>query len=313
MVRGNLSSQNDIAAHSYRLILFPTYFTPGMIFQYDSTQEISTIQSVPYLTIANSTQGNLYAYSPSNRGDRFDFTDVVSRLFSGPRTILTLLISATASLGQILPIAPLYNHSTTTVGFYGPAVKCFEPDMLVKSEMDKLLAQKMNTTTGTLKEFKSAYFGFVPTIDSNGTIGALTDVRYQTQTNDALNEVWQVFQRYNYLSGNQCDHYTQYQVCRLWNASYDLTLSWNHGIQNISGSREYLHEVAFPEDKPGDVSNMAQHAASAFLWALGEQIVGSFGWFNDTRNGSEVGFGVIGSPIQHNVLLGSSDLGMWVR
>src|SRR5947207_14118777 len=34
----------------------------------------------------------------------------------------------------------------------------------------------------------------------------------------------------------------------------------------------------------------------------------SFVWYNDARNESAVGFSMIDSPIQHNVLLGTSDL-----
>ncbi len=56
---------------------------------------------------------------------------------------------------------------------------------------------------------------------------------------------------------------------------------------------------------------MAQHAYSAFMWVLGDQVVGSFGWFEatDPNNSSNTKqFAMINSPIQHNVLLGSSDL-----
>jgi hypothetical protein len=293
-----------------RALILPPFFTPGTLFVYDSTQQHIDTKSIQYLTIANSTQGNLYSYSPSVMGDRYNLKDEVTKIFSGPRTILTLLTSAAASFGQILPIEPPEKHMTTTVGFYGPAVRCSEPDQSVKSQISGLLTQKMNNMIGSFKEVKSAYYGFVPAFDSNGSIIALTDVRYQAQIN-ATNEIWQVFERYNYSSGDQCDHYTQYQVCKLWNATYDLTMSWENGVQNISGSREYMYEVEYPHDKPGDVSNMAQHAYSALMWALSDQVVGSFAWYIDINNESAVGFGMIDSPIQHNVFLGTSDLNVF--
>ena len=50
------------------------------------------------------------------------------------------------------------------------------------------------------------------------------------------------------------------------------------------------------------------------MWVLGDQVVGSFGWFErtDPNNSSNTQkFGMINSPIQHNVLLGSSDLNVF--
>lgn len=94
------------------------------------------------------------------------------------------------------------------------------------------------------------------------------------------------------------------------NATFDIHLSWDNGFQMVTGSPTLMHPVAYPDDGPNDVSNMAQHAYSAFMWVLSDQVVGSIGWFNDTaaRNGSGEEFGVITSPIEHNSLLGTSDL-----
>ena|SRR5947209_851355 len=41
---------------------------------------------------------------------------------------------------------------------------------------------------------------------------------------------------------------------------------------------------------------------------LADQLVGSFGWFNDTSTPNNKTFGMINSPIQHTSLLGTSDL-----
>src|SRR5579862_5791316 len=104
----------------WRCLILPPFFTPATLFIYPSTNMTKDEQSVPYLAIADSSLGQSFAYSPpySNK------TDDSSRVFTGPRTILTLLSTATASLGQILPINAPYNHSTYSIQFYGPIVKC---------------------------------------------------------------------------------------------------------------------------------------------------------------------------------------------
>jgi hypothetical protein len=291
-----------------RTLILPPFFTPGTLFVYDSTNEVVDEQLVPFLTIANSTAGHNYSYSPSDKGDSFKLKEEVTRIFTGPRTILTLLSTATA-VGQILPIKAPYNHSSYTINFFGPAVQCLEASPAVKSKISTLLEVKMNKTIENAREIQNAYYGFVPAFDSQGGITALADVRYQAPLN-ASNQIWMVFERYNSSTG-ACKHGKYYQVCNLWNATYDLNLSWGIGLQSINGSRRLLHTVEYPRDKAGDISNMAQHAYSAYMWVLGDQAVGSFGWFEATdpnNSSSTQQFGMINSPIQHNVLLGSSDL-----
>src|SRR2546423_2296525 len=295
---------------SSRTLILPAFFTPGTLFVYDSTNEAVVEQKVPYLTIGNSTEGYLYSYSPSDKGDRFNLKNEATRIFMGPRTILPLLSTATASEGTILPIKAPYNHSSYTLNFFGPAVQCSEADPTVKSKISDLLKLKMEKQVGTAKEVQNAYYAFVPAFDSQGGVTALSDVRYQTQVN-ASNQLWMAFERYLNPTDEACDHEKYYQVCKLWNATYDLNFSWENGFQNITGSCHLLHEVEYPNDKPGDISNMAQHAYSAFMWALGDQVLGSFGWFQDTaanKASQTEYFGMTNSPIQHNSLLGTSDL-----
>lgn len=291
----------------FRGLILPPFFTPGTLFVYPSTNELVTEQAVPYLTIANSTEGQYYSYSPSVNGDSYNLKNVTSRAFAGPRTILTLLSTATASRGEILSIKAPYNHSSYSVSFIGPAVQCSKADPSVESKIDELLTQKMDTPIGTVKELTNALYSFVPSFH-NGEVTALPDVRYQEFVN-ASNEVWMVFMRYVESSNGQpCEYKPYHQVCKLWNATYDLDLSWENGLQTITGSRSLLQEVPYPNDQAGEISNMAQHAHSAFMWVLADQVVGSFGWYNDTSVPNNKTFGMIDSPIQHNSLLGTSDL-----
>lgn len=212
---------------------------------------------------------------------------------------------------MILPLKSPFNHSSYSVSFFGPAVQCRPADSVAESKIDDLLKLRMDKPVGTARAVKNAYYAFVPAFDAQGNVTALSDVRYQVPVN-ASNEVWMVFQRYSNLTDSACDYKPYHQVCKLWNATYDLDLSWENGFQNITGSRNLSHEVAYPNDKPHEISNMAQHAYSAFFWASTDQIVGSFGWFYDTANTtSNNTFGMINCPIQHNSLLGTSDLDVY--
>ncbi|KAK3689119.1 hypothetical protein B0T22DRAFT_374685, partial [Podospora appendiculata] len=291
-------------------LMLPPFFTTGTLFVNPSVDSHVVNQTVPYLSIANSTDGHLYSFSPSDEGDSSSYRNVLTRLFVGPRTILTLLGTAAAAQAQILPINPPYNHSSFSVDFFGPAVQCLEADPETQDKIDVALQTKMSTPTGNATEIINAYYGFVPSFDAQGNVTPLPEMRYQWAPDIASNELWMVFQRYIDMTKSTCDYKQYYQVCKLWNATYTLDFQWDNGFQNITGSRALMHEVAYPNDKPPAISNMAQHAYSAYFWVLANQAVGSFGWFNVstaevTTNKS---IGMIASPIQHNALLGSSDL-----
>jgi len=296
-----------------RTLILPPFFTPGTLFVYSSVDETVVTREVPYLTIANSSQGRHYAFSPSEKGDHSDHNTVPRRIFNGPRTVVTLVTAAASGQGEILPLKAPSNHSAYTVRFFGPAVQCTQANSSVQTIIRDLLARRMAEMAGTMKQIQSAYFGFVPSVDPQGTVTAMDDMRYQYQTSSsATNEVWMAFERYKNSTDESCDHDTYFQVCSLWNATYDLSLAWENGFQSVTGSRELLHEVAYPVDPPGAVSNMAQHAYSAFFWALADQLVGSFSLFQEASNGSDpITFGYIQSPIQHTSLLGTSDLNVF--
>ncbi|KAK3317358.1 hypothetical protein B0T19DRAFT_434807 [Cercophora scortea] len=289
-------------------LMFPPFFTTGTLFVNPSVDSHIVNQTVPYPSIANSTDGHLYSFSPSDEGDSSLYKNITTRLFVGPRTILTLLGTAAASQAQILPINPPYNHSSFSIDFFGPAVQCLEAGEDTRNKISSALQAKMSTTTGNATETINAYYGFVPSFDAQGNVTPLPEMRYQWAPH-ASNELWMVFQRYIDTTKSACDYREYYQVCKLWNATYTLDFAWDNGFQNITGSRALMHEVAYPNDTPPTVSDMAQHAYSAYFWVLANQAVGSFGWFNvSTAEGTNKSIGMIASPIQHNALLGSSDL-----
>lgn len=289
-----------------RMLILPPFFTPATLFVMPSTASSQVEQIVPFLAIANSAAGHRFAYSPPMNTNSTQYKDT-SRIFAGPRTILTLLSNAASSLGRILPINPPYNSSSYSVEFYGPAIRCQNANDSTIAHIQELLRRKMNIPLGTATEVESAYFAFVPDIDQDGNFIALSQPRYQ-EPSKAFNTLWMT---YNRTVPGGIGVETIYKVCNLHNSTISLNMTWDKGAQNITGSYTIGEQIHSPHDKIGDVSNLAQHAYSAWMWTLTDQLVGSFAWYNETQPRSSWGpaqFGVINSAIQHNGLLGSSDL-----
>lgn len=270
---------------------------------------IQKLQDIPYLSIAQSASGSKYSYSPPMNRSTVQFVDDISKTFCGPRTILTLLSTATASRGEILPIKPPSNHSSYEIQFHGPVATCSDANTSTIRLIDGLLKNKAAEPLGTAFLNESAYYAFVPAVNSSNQLVAMDQPRYQ-QPSNASNELWMTFQRYNIDGTDKFNRSRKYQVCRLYNATYNLGLSWDGSSQNVNISYEVKEEVFFPHDKLGDVSNYAQHAYSAFMWTLTDQLVGSFAWYIESKPSPyrPAQFGAINSPIQHNSVLGSSDL-----
>ncbi|KAH0538880.1 hypothetical protein FGG08_004536 [Glutinoglossum americanum] len=267
------------------------------------TNMVEVEQSVPYLAIADSNSSHKFAYSPPYNNETKSADDG-SRTFNGPRTILTLISTATASLGQILPINAPYNHSTYSVRFFGPVVRCDMANSSAAARMDNLLQAKMATSPGIAKETVNVYYAFVPAFNTTGELIALSKPRLQSPSN-ATNQLWMTFLRYAIDPGGNRIKERRYQVCQLYNASYDLKLEWDRGFQNATGSYGVLEEVRFPNDKSDVVSDLPQHSYSAFMWALTDLLVGAFSWFVESNQSQ---FGAIDTTVPRTSLLGSSDL-----
>jgi hypothetical protein len=277
---------------------------------YPSTNTVGVEQPVPYLAIADKSIGRFFAYSPPlNSG--VGSADNGSNILSGPRTILTLISTATASLGQILPIrAPYYNNSTYSIKFFSPIVQCDTANSSVVTRIDDLLQDMMANSLGTAKETINVYYAFVPAFNATGDLIALSQPRLQSPSN-STNQLWMTFLRYAIDSGGNRIQERHYQVCQLYNATYDLKFKWERGFQDVTGSYKALEEVNFPNDKPDVVSDMSQHSYSAFMWALTDQLVGTFSWFVESNRSNihqPPEFGIIDTAISHTSLLGSSDL-----
>jgi hypothetical protein len=267
--------------------------------------------AVPYVNIANSTEGHLYAFSPSINGDSTKNKWDTARLFSGARSVLSLLVTAAASTGQIAQITAPYSHSSYSLTFFGPDVRCRRASSAERSDIDNQLVIHKSKPVGTAEQVENTYYAFVPAFDDQRRVVSANDrVQVQAPANrsNSSNEIWMTFLRYvDKSNGTTCDYTRYHQVCELFNSTYHLDLSWDNGVQRISGTQDPLHQVEFPNDNRTSISNMSQHAYSAFMSVLASQLVGSFGWFQDTANRS-IEFGIIAAPLQHNVLLGTDDL-----
>lgn len=300
-----------------RGLLLPPFFTPATLFVYQSSNVESIHGLMPFPHIANSTPsiGSAYSYSPPARRGRIQFVDDVSRIFVGPRTIVSLIASATASLGEILPIKLPYNTSSHDIEFYAPIVQCLNANSTAIDLIESFRKQDMENGDGVVVETDSVYYSFIPSYNETGGLYPVLTPRLQTRSN-ATNELWMTFLRPVIKSGTRVTE-RHFQVCTLHNATYNLRIERDRGIQNISKSYTIKEQVHYPRDNSTATSNMAQHAYTAIMWALCDQLVGKFSWYNNTAWDSNTSlsspsgaaqFGVLQSPIQRTSLLGSLDL-----
>lgn len=308
-----VASQADIFKRS---LLLPPFFTPATLFIYASTAINETMAAVPFPSIGLSTEAHRYTYSPPvRRGTRQNIDDH-SRIFAGPRTQLSLLSTATSSLGVILPADLPYNNSAYSVSFSGPIVRCQEAEATSQAQINDHLRESMSGVWGSAKENDSAYFAFVPTRNASNGLTAVWHPRQQTPSTP-LNELWLTFMRPKINDSGERIKERHFQVCLPYDASYDIRISQYHGVQNVTANYTIGDAIPYPADALGYPSNLTQHAYSAFMWVLCDQLVGKMAWYaepNETASHTTPSvqgasqFGVIESPISRTSLLGSFDL-----
>lgn len=227
-----------------RGLLLPPFFTPATLFVYQSSDVEISNRPMPFPHIANATPsvGSTYSYSPPARRGRIQFVNDVSRIFVGPRTIVSLIASATASLGEILPIKLPYNTSAHDIDFHAPIVQCLDANTTVVELIESFRKQDMAEGDGVVVETDSVYFSFVPSYNETGDLYPALTPRLQTRSS-ATNELWMTFLRPSIESGKWIND-RRFQVCTLHNATYHLHIERDHGIQNITKSytiNEQIH------------------------------------------------------------------------
>lgn len=300
----------------YRSLLLPPFFTPATLFIYESTTVNERVTAMPFPNIALSTEAHRYSYSPPVRRGTLQHINDTSRIFNGPRTQLSLIATATSSFGEILPADLPYNNSDYSVSFLGPIVQCEEAGETLSAQIHDHLKEGMTGVWNLAKETDSAYFAFVPTRNASNDLTAVWHPRQQTPSRP-LNELWMTFMRPRINGQGERVKDRHSQVCRPHQASYNLHISQRHGVQNVTGNYTIGGTVPYPVDRLDVDSDMTQHAYSAFMWVLCDQLVGKMAWYaesnasaSDTslpvRGASQ--FGIIESPISRTSLLGSLDL-----
>jgi hypothetical protein len=291
--------------------LLPPFFTPATLFIYESTNVVEKTEAMPYPSISNASEAHRFSYSPPTHRGTTQYLNDVYRTFTNPRTVLSILASATSSLGEILPLDLPYNNSAYSIEFFAPIVRCAVANQTEKERMDEFLREETTTVRNAMVETDNVYYSFVPTYNSTGNLTAIWHPRRQIKSNP-INELWMTFLRPTFDGQGKRIKPRQYQICRPHSASYSLEISQHHGLQEVSGSYEVGDAISFPNDDPEKPSNMTQHAYTAFMWVICDQLVGKFAWYNktDTASDEQVAdqFGVIDSPIQRTGLLGSLDL-----
>ncbi|KAI9647681.1 hypothetical protein NHQ30_004066 [Ciborinia camelliae] len=287
--------------------------TPGTLFVMPSTKVIQTEVNVSSLDMYGPSQASRFTYSaPVNLTNNEQ-----NEIFLGPRTIVTRLSTATATQGQILPINAPFSNATYDVQFYAPTVKCDKADTATATIIQNFRGDSIANFTAPVTEVSNYYYAFVPNLGNYGNgllpnngVTVIPQMRLQ-QPQNASNQFWMGYTRYTNSKPFQTeDHYT---VCTLYNASYNLNIAFEEGIQTVTKkSLDLLNVVPYPDTKtPLSNSLMIQHAYSAYMWSLSDLIVGSIGIFQAAPSSPglpSTHFSEITTQIAHTSLVGSSDL-----
>jgi hypothetical protein len=275
------------------------------------------------ISSTNMSQANYFHVNRNAKGPQS--TDNTSVIFVGPRTILSRLSTASAALGEVLTSSPPAVNSSYTLQFLGPYVQCYDADQTnqtiaskIQSVMDDN-AKALEQTNGITEKY-NAYFAYVP--DLSDPMNWAQPRTRNTNSSRGSNQLWLAFRRngtgWTENPYPQCP-VTVYQVCQLYNASYDITISFANGIMDVTfnngDSPEPQNEVDYPPfvvntTHPSEIPKMSY---SAFMWAFTDLLVGSMGLFTETvayANGTNdtAPFGNILTGLQNTALPGSSDL-----
>ncbi|THV45419.1 hypothetical protein BGAL_0491g00010 [Botrytis galanthina] len=296
-----------------RCLPIGSLLTPGTLYVVPSTKSIQTYANVSSLDMYGHDQPARFTYSaPVNVTD-----GVQNELFLGPRTIITRLSTATATQGEILSINAPFSNATYDVQFYGPIVKCNEADSATATIIQDLRDESVANITGSVTEVSNYYYAFVPDLGNYGNsslpnhgVTVIPQARLQ-QPQNASNQLWMGYSRYTRSKSFQTENH--YTVCTLYNASYNININFEEGIQTVaSKSLSVLNSVPYPDvNTPLSNSLMVQHAYSAYMWSIADLMVGTMGIFQVAPSAPGLPvtyFSEITTQIAHTSLLGSSDL-----
>lgn len=265
------------------------------------------------ISTADWTESKFFQLARNAFGIRTEADSEV--IFLGPRSIVSRLSTATAASGQILYITPPFVNSSYNIQFFGPYVQCSDASDTVASALQEALYQ-LNATQEAqgLTPLYNAYFAYVP--DSNGQ----QNYRDLNSSRNS-NQLWVSFKQNS--TGWSENPYpecaiTANKICQLYNASYDLALTFQNGdmdVDYLGGSPVVLNSIEYPAGvvDASDPTMVPILSYSAYFWAFSELLTGSMGMFSETvtwPNGTNgtAPFSLILTALENSALLGSSDL-----
>ena len=307
-----LPSSALVHAKLLSLLIIPTTIvTPGSlaVTQIDKPNNLS--MSLYPLAIESFSKATYFEVSRAANAQGSQ-SDQSGLLWLAYRTIISRLTEAAAAVGEILPLQMPAPNSSYTLNFYGPYVSCSEANDTVKQYIDtaapQVIAQHENSTL-----LYNAYIGYVPDLSNPATMGQ--PIQRNIDLARGSNQLWLAFKQNGSDWVNkpypQCP-ITAYRVCQLYNASYNVIVSFNSGSMTINYTQP---TQLVPVDYPPSVVDGTDPAAlvnmsySAWMWSFTDLLVGSMGFYeNFVGGGITSNFTSIDTRLQDTALLGSKDL-----
>jgi hypothetical protein len=296
------------SADMWRCMPLSSLITPATLYIIPSMQSSWSQHMVPSLSIYG-TQWSRFSYSIND-------TATSPLLFLGPRTVISRITTATATNGKILGFTAPWPNSSYSLQFHGPVIRCQDANLTTANIIEALRDQVVHNSTGSIVEYNNNYFAFVPNLSGLGNdLSSSNGVQITAQSrlqvpSNASNNLWMVFSRYARDVTGDISIVDCYITCSLYNASYNLDLSFNNGLQSVNViSIILLNVIEYPSNNALNTTDVQQqHAYSAVFWAISDLIVGSMGLFRTSSGNTTVIFPEITTELERTSLLGSSDL-----
>jgi hypothetical protein len=297
---------------SFRALPIPTsLITPGALFINPSNVTSFTLMDVPILDIASNSMSQSTYFQVSRPAAGPESTNNSSLIFLGPRSIMSRLFTAAAAFGQILALRIPYVNSSYQIEFDGPMVQCMPANATAINAMQNVIAAQMQPQNNIQQTYVT-YIAYVPDLSTPERWG-----NFSNRTNDPTSGSNQLWLAYQTNSTDwvfpRCNNMV-YEVCQLVAASYDLTITFQNGQQEITGYPPAISNppelIEYPVIDLSQPSDPLQLAYSAYMWELSAQLDGSIGLFNDTSaaQNTQAEYLAIKSNIENTALLGSPDL-----
>lgn len=248
----------------------PSLVTPGTLLVLPSFHSTLVQHNVAKLEYNSREQAVTSTYSVN-----FTTADNVAHsLFHGPRTLISRLSTATATSGVIQAISAPFAISSYSLDFFGPAIQCGKANESVAAIIGTIRNTSIASYTGNnIRQYANYYFAFVPDFSNAGNasrldngVSALVSSRLQ-QPVSGSNQLWMAYSQYYLDAQGQRKMQDHFSVCQLWNASYQVDITFNQTFQSVTPTKiDYQNVVEYPdENAPYSLDLMVQHAYSAYM------------------------------------------------